>query len=275
MLTETDGLTTRDITLLPLDHPGAKDLAYRARRDELAALALEAARLGGEPLPLRYTAEEDATWRVVTGRLAPLHQALACSAYLAGRELLPVSTQALPDLRSLSRALQSLEGFRLAAIPGLVDSRSFLGAMAEGVMPCTQYIRHASRPEYTPEPDVVHEVIGHVPLLADPDLVAVSQAIGRAARSCSDAELPRLERLYWFTLEFGLVEERAGLRAYGAGLLSSFGELPHAFTDAVQRQPFDVATVVETPFDFSRMQDVVFVVPSFAFLREQVESFLG
>jgi phenylalanine-4-hydroxylase len=147
--------------------------------------------------------------------------------------------------------------------------------MAEGVMPCTQYIRHASRPEYTPEPDVVHEVIGHVPLLADADLVAVSQAIGRAALRCSDAELPRLERLYWFTLEFGLVQERAGLRAYGAGLLSSFGELPHAFTDAVERRPFDVAAVVATPFDFSRMQDVVFVVPSFGFLREQVEGFLG
>lgn len=274
MLTETD-LATRDITLLPLDHPGARDARYRARRDQIAALAREAARRGGEPLPLRYTAEEDATWRLVTERLAPLHETLACSAYLAGRALLPLSTRALPDLGSLSRALQALEGFRLAAIPGLVDSRSFLGALAEGVMPCTQYIRHASRPDYTPEPDVVHEVVGHVPLLADPDLVAVSQSIGRAALRAGDDELARLERLYWFTLEFGLVEERGGLRAYGAGLLSSFGELPHAFGGAVERRPFDAEAVAATPFDFTRMQDVVFVVPSFAYLREQVERCLG
>ena len=275
MLGGTDEPTAaRDITLLPLDHPGARDPAYRTRRDRIAAVALDA-RARGEELPrLEYSEEEDATWRTVTERLADLHARFASEAYRRCRERLPITTRRIPQLRDLSEALRPFQGFRLAAIPGLVDARTFLSRLGERVMPCTQYIRHASRPEYTPEPDVVHEVVGHVPLFAEAEFASLSEALGRAAARASGEQVRLLERLYWFTLEFGLVEESGGCRAYGAGLLSSFGELPHAFSDDVERRPFDVEEVVDTAYEFSRMQDRLFVVPSFAVLRREVEAFL-
>jgi len=274
MLGETEGPTARDITQLALDHPGARDPAYRARRDRIAELALDA-RAGGHELPaLEYTEEENTTWRTVTERLADLHSRLASAAYLRCRERLPITTRRIPQLRDLSEALRPIQGFRLAAIPGLVEARLFLARLGERVMPCTQYIRHASRPEYTPEPDVVHEVVGHVPLFADAEFASLSETLGRAAARASGEQVQLLERLYWFTLEFGLVEESGGLKAYGAGLLSSFGELPHAFSDEVDRRPFDVEVVVDTAYDFCRMQDRLFVVPSFEVLRRDVEAFL-
>ncbi len=143
------------------------------------------------------------------------------------------------------------------------------------MLSCTTFIRHSSRPDYTPEPDVVHEVLGHAPLFADAAFAPLSQAFGRAARAASREGLRRLERLYWFTLEFGLVEERAGLRAYGAGLLSSSGELPNAFGDAVERRPFVLEEVVETDYDHTRMQPRLFVVPSFGFLEREVLRFVA
>jgi monomeric phenylalanine-4-hydroxylase len=276
MLEGTEGPTTaRDITQLALDHPGARDPAYRARRDRIARVALDARAGGHEPPVLEYTEEEDATWRTVTERLAGLHDRLASAAYLRCRARLPITTHRIPQLRDLSEALRPIQGFRLAAIPGLVDARAFLSRLGERVMPCTQYIRHASRPEYTPEPDVVHEVVGHVPLFAEAEFASLSEELGRAAARASGEQVRLLERLYWFTLEFGLVEESGGLRAYGAGLLSSFGELPHAFSDGVERRPFVVEEVVDTDYEFSRMQDRLFVIPSFAALRSEVNAFLS
>jgi phenylalanine-4-hydroxylase len=141
-------------------------------------------------------------------------------------------------------------------------------------MYCTQDIRHSSRPEYTPEPDVVHEVIGHVPMFADPDFVQLSLLIGRAAAEADDRQITILDRLYWYTLEFGLIEERQGTRAYGAGLLSSFGELSHAFSSEVEHRLFDMQEVASTPYNYSDMQPLLFVVPSFAFLCGEVAGLL-
>lgn len=273
MLETTGSPRARDITGLPIDHPGARDPVYRARRDQVAALARSVSD-GDRPPHLDYTPEEHASWRGITERLFGLHQSLAASAYLGCRQGLPIAAHGIPQLRALSEALERRQGFRIAAIPGLIDAGVFLSRMGERVLCCTQYIRHASRPEYTPEPDVVHEVVGHVPLLADSEFATLSVALGRAAGAANAAQLRLLDRLYWFTLEFGLIEERSGLRAYGAGLLSSFGELPHAFSAEVARRPFVMDEVLETTYDFSRMQDTLFVVPSFAFLRHEVEALL-
>lgn len=264
-----------DPALLPADHPGVHDRAYRARRQAIAARAHEAARRGLRALPLDYTPEEHATWRLVVERLDDLHARHASSTYRRLRAALPMDARRVPDLTELSDALRPFCGFELRAIPGLIEARDFLGALGRRVMSCTQYLRHAARPEYTPEPDVVHEVLGHVPLLADPDFAAFSAALGRAASVARPGQLELLGRLYWFTLEFGLVEERGGLRAYGAGLLSSFGELPRAFEGEVERRPFRAAQVARTPYVFSGMQPLLFVVPSFAALRLEVLAFLA
>jgi phenylalanine-4-hydroxylase len=264
----------RDITILALDHPGAQDPLYRARRDEIA----EAARQNpapGQPPALDYADGEHETWRLVCERLAERHERLASQVYLEGRHKLSLSTTRIPDLRELSASLQRWQGFRLAAIEGLVPSQRFLSQLGSRVMSCTQYLRHGSRPEYTPEPDVVHEVIGHVPLFVDPDFAALSERIGRAAARADARQAAMLDKLYWFTLEFGLVEEAHGLRAYGAGLLSSFGEIEHAFTEAVTRRPFDLEEVIDSVYDHTRMQDLLFVIPSFRALDRELDLFLA
>jgi phenylalanine-4-hydroxylase len=156
----------------------------------------------------------------------------------------------------------------------LIEPKIFLSGLADHIMYCTQYIRHSSRPEYTPEPDIVHEVIGHVPMFADPDFVTLSLMVGRAAVEARDNQITILDRLYWYTLEFGLIEERAGTRAYGAGLLSSFGELSHAFTPEVEHRLFNMEEVASTPYNYSDMQPLLFVVPSFSYLCSEVESLL-
>jgi phenylalanine-4-hydroxylase len=259
--------------VLPLDHPGASDPRYRARREALCALA-EAAPSGEMPA-IDYLEEEHAVWRTVSRRLADGHARHAATAYLEARRSLGIDDTRIPDLPALSARLERARGIRLAPAPGLIDSRSFLTRLGRGVLSCTTFIRHGSRPEYTPEPDVVHEVLGHAPLFADAAFAPLSRAFGQAAQAATPEGLRRLERLFWFTLEFGLIEEPRGLRAYGAGLLSSCGELPHALGDAVERRPFVLEEVVETAYDFTRMQPLLFVIPSFRFLEREVLRFVG
>ncbi len=267
-------MSAKDIAMLGIDHPGARDAEYRSRRDEIARLALRR-RLNGEPpARLPYTDTENATWRFVAERLADLHATLASTRYRRAKELLRIPTDGIPQLCNLSQTLRAHGGFTIRAIEGLIEPKAFLGGLADRVMSSTQYIRHASRPEYTPEPDIVHEVLGHMPLFADKEFAALSVTIGRAAREATPGQMVLLDRLYWFTLEFGLIEEPGGVKAYGAGLLSSFGELPHAFGTSVERRPFDVDEVVSTSYDFSAMQDRLFVVPSFRGLHDQIRGFL-
>jgi phenylalanine-4-hydroxylase len=267
-------LATKDITILDLDHPGAKDPAYRARRDYLASLARYHRRNGLEAPHVEYTDVENGTWQAVTTRLNPLHDRYACQIHVDARHRLGIPDDHIPQLRELSDRLERFHRFRLRAIEGLIEPKIFLGALADHIMNCTQYIRHNSRPEYTPEPDIVHEVIGHVPMFADPDFVELSLLIGRAAAEADSDQIAILDRLYWYTLEFGLIEEPGGIRAYGAGLLSSFGELSHAFTPEVEHRPFNMAEVASTPYNYSSMQPLLFVIPSFEYLCGEVEGLL-
>lgn len=179
----------------------------------------------------------------------------------------------------MNRRLKELTGFRLAPIEGLVETRGFLSWLSYRVMLCTQYIRHHSQPAYTPEPDIVHEAIGHIPMFTNPNFADYSQFVGHGARIANDKQLEELGRLYWFTVEFGLVEHEGEIKAYGAGLLSSFGELEHAFSDRVERRPFDLEEVINHEYTYSDMQPVLYVIPSYAELKEvtrkYIESFGG
>jgi len=141
-------------------------------------------------------------------------------------------------------------------------------------MLCTQYIRHHSQPAYTPEPDIVHESIGHIPMFTNPDFADFSQFIGLGARIATDQQLECLGRLYWFTVEFGMVEDEGKVKAYGAGLLSSFGELEHAFSDEVERRPFDLEQVINHEYSYSDMQPVLYVIPSYAELKEVTKKYI-
>lgn len=273
-LPEFHDMEFEDINQLHLDHPGANDPEYRKRRDYIASLSKKF-RETGVITDVDYKEQEQDIWRHVAERLEELHQKYASPFYLKAKRDLGISTQRIPQLSEMNRRLKELTGFRLAPIEGLVETRAFLSWLSYRVMLSTQYIRHHSRPEYTPEPDIVHESIGHIPMFTNPNFADYSQFVGHGARIANDRQLEELGRLYWFTVEFGLVEHEGGIKAYGAGLLSSFGELEHAFSDEVERRPFDLEQVINQEYTYSDMQPVLYVIPSYAELKEVTRKYIS
>ncbi len=275
-LPEFRDLEFEDINQLHLDHPGANDEDYRTRRDYIASLAKKF-RETGVITDVDYTHEEQGVWRHVAGELEELQNRYASPFYLRAKKDLGMSNDRIPQLTEMNRRLKELTGFRLAPIEGLVETRGFLSWLSYRTMLSTQYIRHHSRPEYTPEPDIVHEAIGHIPMFTNPAFADYSQFVGHGARIANDEQLEQLGRLYWFTVEFGMVEDGDDIKAYGAGLLSSFGELEHAFGSEVERRPFDLEQVINTEYDYSDMQPILYVIRSYDELkdvtRKYIESF--
>ena len=263
-----------DIEELDLDHPGAHDPEYRKRRGYIASLS-KRFRETGVITDVEYTEEEQGIWRHVAARLQEMHEKHASPFYLRAKRDLGFSNDRIPQLSEMSKRLKELTNFRLAPIEGLVDTRAFLSWLSWRTMLSTQYIRHHSHPEYTPEPDIVHEAIGHIPMFTNPAFADYSQFIGHGARIATDEQIEELGRLYWFTVEFGLVEHEGEVKAYGAGLLSSFGELEHAFSDEVERRPFDLETVINHDYTYSDMQPVLYVIPSYAELKEVTREYIS
>jgi phenylalanine-4-hydroxylase len=254
-------------------HPGFSDPTYRERRNALARLA--SSHDGSEPIPtVVYTSEEHAVWRTVLARLAPLHARYACEAVHDAASRFPIARDHIPQLADVSQAIARETGFTLAPVAGLVPSREFLGALGRGVFLATQYVRHPSRPLYTPEPDVIHELVGHAATLADPTFARLSRAFGEAAFRADDAGIAKIERLYWHTLEFGVVRERGHLKVCGAGLLSSVGEIERFQRDA-RLLPFDIEAIIRSPYDPAGYQDLLFVAESFEDMVETTLAFLS
>lgn len=258
---------------LPDDHPGVHDADYRRRRAEIAAVA--AAYVDGEPIPdVTYTEEEDAVWRTVSAELASKHRRLACAEYLGGAGALVLPTDRVPQLREVDERVAGLTGFHIRPVPGLVPTRDFYGSLAGRTFRSTQYVRHHSVPYYTPEPDIIHEIIGHANMLASPVFADLYEAAGRASlRATGDEALEFFSRVFWFTLEFGVVRERGELKAYGAGLLSSFGEID-VFT-AAELRPFDVAAMGRLAYDITRYQPVLFCAGDLAEVVDGLGAFFS
>src|SRR5829696_2443525 len=219
------------------DHPGANDPDYRRRRNEIAALALEWS--PGEPAPpVRYTDAEQEVWRTVCRELRPKHERLAIREFNEAKEKLDLPVDGVPSLDLVSDRLAPISGFRYAPAAGLVPLREFYGSLSERIFHSTQYVRHPDMPLYTPEPDIIHEVIGHGHLLATPTFSELHRLTGEATHRLRDEENLRfLSRVFWFTVEFGVVMEDGELRAYGAGILSSYVEMGTADYDITHYQP--------------------------------------
>ncbi|HYY98734.1 MAG TPA: phenylalanine 4-monooxygenase, partial [Pyrinomonadaceae bacterium] len=249
------------IVLLDPDHPGFRDADYRARRNRIAQIALGYE--PGAPVPdAPYSAEEHALWRAIREALEPAHRRHACAEYLEAARRLDLPRDSIPQLGEVSERVRAISGFRLEPVAGLVEPRVFLESLADGVFLCTQYIRHHSTPFYTPEPDVVHELLGHALTLASPRLAELNRQVGRAVRCARTAEaLERLSRVYWFTVEFGVLREGGEVKAYGTGLLSSAGEL-QAMRRAELR-PLDLEEASRHDFDPTNYQPVLFCADSF------------
>ncbi|MGH3889740.1 MAG: phenylalanine 4-monooxygenase [Pseudonocardiaceae bacterium] len=258
---------------LPEDHPGVSDPAYRARRARIAQVG--AAYRRGDPIPdVAYSAEEDEVWRVVSGELAIKHRKYACREYLAGTDRLVLPTERVPQLREVDERVHGLTGFHINPVPGLVPTRTFYGSLAERTFLSTQYIRHHSVPFYTPEPDIVHEIIGHANMLASPVFADLYEMAGQASlRATADVSLDVFSRVFWFTLEFGVVHEDGAVKAYGAGLLSSYGEI-EAFRDA-EIQPWDLLAMATQDYDITHYQPTLFAAASFEQMLTDLQAFFS
>jgi phenylalanine-4-hydroxylase len=242
---------------LPANHPGFHDPEYRRRRDGIATLASQH-RPGDPPPIVSYTDEEHEVWRLVCDELRPRRQRWVCQELKDAAEELDLPTDHIPQLAEANATLRRLNGFSFAPAAGMVPVTHFFGAFAEHLFYSTQYIRHHSVPLYTPEPDVVHEVAGHGLHLASPRLARVYEAVGRAiARVRTDDAVRLISRVFWFTCEYGVVREQGQVKAYGAGLLSSFGEMEQ-MADAEIRE-LDVASIVRHgTYDVTTYQPVLY-----------------
>uniref|UniRef100_A0A3B3U383 Tryptophan hydroxylase 1b n=1 Tax=Poecilia latipinna TaxID=48699 RepID=A0A3B3U383_9TELE len=255
---------------------GFKDQIYRKRRKYFADLAMNFKH--GDQIPrINYTAEEVRTWGVVFQELNKLYPSHACKEYLKNLPLLTryckYSENNIPQLEDVSRFLMERSGFSIRPVAGYLSPRDFLAGLAFRVFHCTQYVRHGSEPLYTPEPDTCHEVLGHVPLLAEPSFAQFSQELGLASLGASDEDVQKLATCYFFTVEFGLCKQDGGLRAYGAGLLSSASELKHALSGEANIRPFDPVVTCNQECMITTFQDVYFVAESFEEAKNKMREF--
>ena len=261
-----------DIVQLDPDHPGFRDEQYRARRNQIAQLAMNYR--PGDPIPdAPYTGDEHRVWQTIWKALRPAHQQHACAQYLEALRRMDFAEDRIPQLREVNTKVQAISGFRLEPVAGLVQPRVFLENLADGVFLCTQYIRHYSTPLYTPEPDVVHEIVGHGVTLACPELAELNRLFGQAVKRASNPEaLETLSRVYWFTIEFGVLREDGQLKAYGTGLLSSAGELEEMHQ--AELRPLDVHAITQQNYDPTHFQPVLFCAESFTAMQRTLRDYL-
>jgi phenylalanine-4-hydroxylase len=240
---------------LDQDHPGFKDAAYRQRRNEIAKIAYE--HKTGMPVPdAPYTQEEDELWATILELLRPVHEQWACAEYLEYWDKVNFPEDRIPQMREVTESLRRLGGFSFEPVCGLVLPRTFLIELKNDIMLGTQYIRHYSKPMYTPEPDVVHELVGHGPMLAVPKFMEVNRLFGEVTEIADDALVQKLINLYWWSIEFGSVKEGEALKSMGAGLFSSIGELA-SFAERPQRD-FEPTLMENTAFDPTQYQPFYF-----------------
>jgi phenylalanine-4-hydroxylase len=262
---------------LESDHPGFKDAEYRKRRHDIAQIAFDYQVSNQEIPTVDYTDKEKETWSIVYDKLHPLHKKYACHEFLESmndfEKYCGLREDNIPQLRDISNYLKEKTGFRLKPVSGLLSSRDFLNALALRVFNSTQYIRHHSVPFYTPEPDIVHELLGHAPLFANPAFADFSQEIGLASLGASDEEVKKLATCYWYSVEFGLCTDNNQRKAYGAGVLSSVDELLNSMSDKAEFRYFDPFKACDIPYPITKLQPIYWISHSFAEAKEQMERF--
>lgn len=218
----------------------------------------------------QYTPAEHAVWRTLFERQTALLPGLACDAFVAGMRALPIGPDRIPDFRELSAALKPRTGWEVVAVPGLVPDEVFFDHLAHRRFPAGHFIRRADQLDYLEEPDVFHDVFGHVPMLMNPALADYIQAYGEGGlRAQRLGVLPMLARVYWYTVEFGLVEQADGLRLFGAGIASSATESRFCVQDpSPHRIRFELERVMRTRYRIDDFQQTYFVLHDLAELLE-------
>jgi phenylalanine-4-hydroxylase len=250
--------------IIQTDYPGAHDDGYRSRVEYLVGLAEKS----WPTIPeFPYNEAEHETWRLVSEILVRLQDRYACRAFLEGREKLGLSLDRVPQLNDVSARMEAATGFMLAPVGGLLEKGEFLSMLEQKVMRCTPYMRHASYPFFTPEPDIVHELRGHAPMFMYPQFVELSMSIGRAARAAVEAGntelLESIGLFYWYTVEYGLIHEDGEIRIFGAGNNGGIQDLLRSVDPTVKKQPFSLETIRTLRIDYDAPQELFLVADSY------------
>ena len=219
-----------------------------------------------------YSPEEHETWRLLYARQRALLPGRAADEYLEGLARMGFPEETVPSLPAASAVLAETTGWTVARVPGLLHEADFFAHLARRVFPSTDYIRPRHEMDYTPAPDLFHDVFGHMPMITHRAFADFYQRLGAAALTARGEDRRRLERFYWFTVEFGLIRTRRGLRIYGNGILSSYAEARHSLTDGVAKLPFDADRIAEQDYDVWHLQPLLFVIDSFEQLADEFDA---
>ncbi|WP_020410602.1 phenylalanine 4-monooxygenase [Hahella ganghwensis] len=209
---------------------------------------------------INYTVEEDSVWRDLIQRQQPAVKGVACQEFVHGMELLNLPQDRIPQLAEVSEPLGHATGWGAAAVPALIPFTTFCNLLANKRFPCATFIRTREELNYLEEPDIFHEVFGHCTMLTNPSFAAFTETYGKLGLEAGDTERTFLERLYWFTVEFGLLQTPEGIRVYGGGILSSIGETQYACSSEPDLRPFDLVDVFRTPYRIDIMQPIYYVL---------------
>ena len=221
---------------------------------------------------IHYSDTEHDTWSRLIHNQMQLVQGRACDEYLHGLELLALPQDRIPQLSEISEVLSQATGWRVARVPALIDFERFFALLADRQFPVATFIRTPEDFDYLQEPDIFHEIFGHCPMLTNPWFAAFTETYGKLGLRASKSERAYLARLYWMTVEFGLVQTDAGLRIYGGGILSSPRETLYALGDAPQRRPFTALDALRTPYRIDILQPLYYVLDSLDDLRRLAAS---
>lgn len=245
--------------------------AFMRRRAEIVAKATGP---DAPPAEIEYTEQENETWQIISERLQPLWEDNLTKQVLDARDTLNLPSDHIPQLSQVTRQLRPVSGFEFHAVEGLVDVKTFFGKLATREFMSTQYMRHPSNPLYTQEPDIVHEVMGHGTLLANPDLAKLHELAGSALmRMETNRARKFVADVWWFSGEFGiLTPDHSAPKAYGAGMLSSVGEL-EGFTNRAKIEPIDIATMGMTKYRIDEYQKTLFAAKSIQHVLDTVGKF--
>lgn len=220
-----------------------------------------------------YSPEDHEVWSALYEKRMSVLESTACSVYLKGAREIGLRSDSVPDLREVNEVLSARTGWAAVPVRGFIPAADFFQFLSRRRFPTTIIVRPRRQMDYLPEPDIFHDVFGHVPLHSDPVFADFLQRFGTlaaAARTAEDTE--RMARLFWFTVEFGLIRENGAIKVYGSGLISSAGDAANALSDRCDKRPFVLEQVLAQPFEIDHFQDVLFHIDSFEELFRAVET---
>lgn len=215
-----------------------------------------------------YPQSDHENWKFLYDRQMKLLPGRVCQEYIDGVDILNFTRDKIPALKDLSTVFKKTTGWKVARVPGLIHEQNFFELLREKIFPSTDYIRGKNELDYTPAPDCFHDMFGHMPLLTNKNFASFYQMFGEAALNAQGENRKFLETFHWFTVEFGLIKQKEGMRIYGAGIISSKEEVSHSLSDNVEVRNFNPEKLVNQDYDVWHLQPILFAIDSFEHLEK-------